>query len=200
MRRIIIGCITAILVLMPTRNAMAYEQSIRDEITAGEQSVTDLNEGQIKTSELADYYREVLNLTDYDAPVQKLKENWFILNDKKQAQDELIRNLNEQLNAYQQNFIGSFHLTGYCPCVSCSGGWGAATATGAVPEDGTTIAVDPRVIPYGTRVYIEGVGYRVAQDCGGAIKNNRIDIYVNHHSDCFKAEYNQKSARVWRVD
>lgn len=43
---------------------------------------------------------------------------------------------------------------------------------------GLAIAVDPRVIPYDTKVYIDGVGYRTARDCGGAIKGNHIDLLV----------------------
>lgn len=47
----------------------------------------------------------------------------------------------------------------------------------------STIAVDPRVIPLGTRVYVEGYGYAVAEDTGGAIKGNIIDIFVNSESE-----------------
>lgn len=43
-----------------------------------------------------------------------------------------------------------------------------------------TIAVDPDVIPYGTTVYINGNEY-YADDCGGGINGNEIDIYVDHH-------------------
>jgi len=60
------------------------------------------------------------------------------------------------------------------------------TATGTKPvrvEGGwSTIAVDPRVIPLGTKVYIENYGYAVAEDTGGAIKGNKIDVYMNSRS------------------
>ena len=55
------------------------------------------------------------------------------------------------------------------------------TATGTIPAEGRTIAVDPSVIPYGTQVYIDGYGVYVAEDCGGAIKGNRIDMYFESH-------------------
>ncbi|WP_297133273.1 3D domain-containing protein [Terrisporobacter sp.] len=58
------------------------------------------------------------------------------------------------------------------------------TSTGTVPKWGT-IAVDPKVIPYGTKVYIPQFGqYFIAEDCGGAIKGNKIDIFMNSESQC----------------
>ena len=48
--------------------------------------------------------------------------------------------------------------------------------------EGQTIAVDPSVIPYGTKVIIGGHVF-TAEDCGGAIKKNHIDVYVNSHEE-----------------
>ncbi|MDY2737963.1 SH3 domain-containing protein [Intestinibacter sp.] len=59
------------------------------------------------------------------------------------------------------------------------------TATGTTPKPGRTIAVDPRVIPYGTRVYIPALGGTyIAEDCGGGIKGNKIDIFMSSEAKC----------------
>jgi 3D (Asp-Asp-Asp) domain-containing protein len=46
-------------------------------------------------------------------------------------------------------------------------------------KEGRTIAVDPNVIPLGWWVYIEGIGFRRAEDKGSAIKGKKIDIYYD---------------------
>lgn len=48
----------------------------------------------------------------------------------------------------------------------------------------STIAVDPSVIPLGSKVYVDGYGYAIAADTGGAIKGNIIDLYLNTSSEC----------------
>lgn len=72
------------------------------------------------------------------------------------------------------------------------------TATGRKPvrnEGGlSTIAVDPSVIPLGSKVYVEGYGYAIAADTGGAIKGNKIDIYLNSSSEC--SEWGRRSVNV----
>lgn len=79
--------------------------------------------------------------------------------------------------------MGNFKLTAYCACSYCCGQWAnGITATGTTATQGRTIAVDPSVIPYGTEVVINGNTY-IAEDCGGAIKNNKIDIYFDSHQD-----------------
>ena len=69
--------------------------------------------------------------------------------------------------------------TGYGP--GENGRWGAQTASGLKPGFGV-VAVDPRFIPLGTRLYIDGYGYAVAGDTGGAIKGNRIDLGFDNYS------------------
>lgn len=62
---------------------------------------------------------------------------------------------------------------------------GSRTATGKKPKKGT-IAVDPRVIPLGTRLYIPGYGYGVAEDTGGAIKGRIIDLFFHSRSEAMR--------------
>jgi uncharacterized protein YabE (DUF348 family) len=54
------------------------------------------------------------------------------------------------------------------------------------PEGYSTIAVDPTVLPYGTKVFIEGYGFAIAADCGSAIKGNKIDVFFNYRSEALK--------------
>lgn len=77
--------------------------------------------------------------------------------------------------------LGMFRTTAYCPCYSCSEGWGRKTSTGAIARANHTIAVDTRVIPYGSKVMIGGVIY-TAEDRGGAVKGKHIDIFFDTHS------------------
>lgn len=81
--------------------------------------------------------------------------------------------------------IRNCKLTAYCaenyPHI-CNNGDASTTATGTKPTPGRTIAVDPRKIPYGSEVTINGHTY-IAEDCDGAIKGNRIDILFATHKE-----------------
>ena len=81
--------------------------------------------------------------------------------------------------------LGTCKLTAYCienyPHI-CNDGESSRTSTGAIPMVGRTCAVDPSVIPYGSEVIINGHTY-VAEDCGGAIKGNRVDILFATHQE-----------------
>ncbi|XIJ20472.1 3D domain-containing protein [Lacrimispora sp. JR3] len=92
--------------------------------------------------------------------------------------------------------LGTFRTTAYCPCRQCSGKWGGRTSTGTVATANHTISVDPRVIPYGTRLMIGGVIY-TAEDCGGGVKGRHIDIFFNTHGE--SRNYGSRSAEVYLV-
>ena len=62
---------------------------------------------------------------------------------------------------------------------------GCRTATGPWPSRGM-VAVDPRVIPLGTELHIEGYGSAVAADTGGAIQGQRIDLYMDTKHECLQ--------------
>lgn len=116
--------------------------------------------------------------------------------------------------AEQLTSLGTFKLTHYCACEKCCGKWAlnrpidengqpiVYTASGTVAKQGRTIAVDTRVIPYGTEVlvrYEDGTEETfVAEDCGGAIKENRIDIYMEGHQAALSAGV--KTAEVFIVE
>ncbi len=76
--------------------------------------------------------------------------------------------------------IGDFIVTAYCPCKSCSGGWGTQTALGVPARVNHTIAVDPNIIPLGTTVIIDGKEYR-AEDTGSSVKGYKVDMYFDSH-------------------
>jgi len=70
-------------------------------------------------------------------------------------------------------------------CNGCSG----TTATGVnlkANPNAKVIAVDPNVIPLGTKVYVEGYGYAVAADTGSAIKGNKIDVFLSSKSAAYR--------------
>ena len=74
---------------------------------------------------------------------------------------------------------------------------GNRTATGTNPKVGT-IAVDPRVIPLGSKVYVEGYGFAKAEDTGGAIKGNIIDVFLETEHDC--RSWGRRKVKIYLLD
>lgn len=82
-------------------------------------------------------------------------------------------------------YLGNYITTAYCPCYQCSEGWGRKTSSGKLAVSGHTVAVDPRVIPIGSHLMINGQEY-VAEDVGGAVKGRHIDIYFDTHRETLR--------------
>lgn len=82
----------------------------------------------------------------------------------------------ENVSSSKELMMTATAYTAFCD-TGCTG----VTATGrdlTNDRSAKVIAVDPRVIPLGTKVYVEGYGYAVAADTGGAIKGHKIDLHV----------------------
>ena len=98
----------------------------------------------------------------------------------------------EQPNQKEQTIT----VTATAYTANCEGGSGV-TYTGvdlrANPES-KVIAVDPTVIPLGTKVYVEGYGYATAADIGGAIKGNKIDVFIPSQSEA--EDWGMKTVKV----
>lgn len=126
------------------------------------------------------------DLTPYMSDVVMIPQKVYAKGKPKRIKNKTLKN--------QYESLGEYTLTAYCSCSYCSGGWGSKTAIGTTCKAGKTIAVDPKVIPYGTTVRINGKDY-VAEDCGGGIKGNHIDIYFNSHQECL--EFGRQKAEVF---
>lgn len=123
----------------------------------------------------------------------KIKENKEMIN---YVYDEIETEENELKYSLQpiKESLGEFKLTAYCSCEKCCGKWALNRpkdenwkdivygSTGSILIAGTSIAVDPSVIPYGSQVEINGHTY-TAHDTGAAIKGNRIDVYFDSHQN-----------------
>ena len=99
----------------------------------------------------------------------------------------LLRNENEQLRRQVEDFmdtwtIAEFETTAYT--LECGYPWDdGITFTGTEAVAGQTIAVDPDVIPLGSQVWVDGFGWMMAEDVGGAIKGEIVDIYMGAGPD-----------------
>jgi len=132
--------------------------------------------------------------------IEKVKHKSAIKNKPKKIEIETDKESDTD-KAVEPVSLGEFKLTAYCSCEICCGVWANNRPNGIVYgaigeelKEGYSIAVDPEVIPYRTEVIIDGKTYK-AQDCGGAIKGNRIDVYFEDHDDAL--EFGVKHTEVF---
>lgn len=92
--------------------------------------------------------------------------------------------------------LGMFTVTAYCDCGQCQEQWIGQTSTGADPIPQRTVAVDPKVINYGTELIIDGHRY-VAEDSGGSIKGHHIDILMSTHEEAEAYGVQEKEVFTW---
>lgn len=110
------------------------------------------------------------------------------------AEPEEVIELSHDYAYTDYRSLGEFVISHYCDCKRCTDDGDGITASGTKATAGRTIAADPDVLPMGSVVIIDGHTYTV-EDVGGAIKGNRIDIFMNSHEEAIKAGV--KTAEVY---
>ena len=89
-------------------------------------------------------------------------------------------------------------LTAYCPCVKCCGKSDGITASGTQATAGRTVAVDTRLIPYGTEISIDGKTY-IAEDRGGKVKGYTIDVFFDSHEEALNFGRQTKTVKIYKT-
>ena len=90
--------------------------------------------------------------------------------------------------------VYTMHATAYLPS---DGGGSGITATG-MPARRGVVAVDPDVIPLGSRVYIPGYGEAIAADTGGAIIGNSIDLCMESYDEAI--QFGRRTVEVYLIE
>ena len=123
---------------------------------------------QNKVHEIADMARE-LGLPEDDPIIQRASEIWWEEDARVKAEPKLTS-------------IGTYYITGYDPyCTHCCGKSDGITASGVKAVVGETVAM--RGYPFGTKIYIEGLGYYTVHDRG--VGKGVVDVACNNHSEAY---------------
>lgn len=83
-----------------------------------------------------------------------------------------------------KTYVGTYYITGYDSCYACNGNSTGLTASGTRLTVGRTVAANRSDFAIGTKLYIEGIGYRTVEDRGCA--SGTIDVLCNNHSECYR--------------
>ena len=127
--------------------------------------------------------------------IQNIQYN-KMLKQQTEKYTELMIEQQPDIQDFPNRKLGRFTLSWYSPKeLGKTSPSQLRTSTGTTPKEGRTIAVDPKVIPYGSIVYIQDYGYYIAEDCGGDIKSNRIDVFTASHENAI--QQGKKVAQVW---
>lgn len=185
--------LTCISIVICASAVGAEKENLANTIESNNVKISQIEDAQNKLHEAAESIRTLQ--TDDTNFIDDLSAKWLELNENKniliqdnidcqQKIDEIVKKENGR------KYMGEFTLVAYYQ--------GNRTSTGTRPQVNHTIAVDPKVIPYGSKVYIEGYGTYVAEDCGGAIKGNIIDIYMSSYNECM--QFGRRKAKVYIIN
>lgn len=204
MKRLVISCISIMAVGSITAGAASVDTKAKiDDVTA-----------QMKTYQsymnYAHSHAEAVRSTGADDDHEVIQSAKVLWNDANDNYNELVKQYNSLTVQYKKEvadeeaakkkaeeekkkkeqankgtYYGKYRITFYCPCYTCNGRSDGLTAIGTHLTVGDSIAVNPSEIPLGSKVYIEGIGWRTAVDTG-AFGSNTIDVLVGSHSEAYR--------------
>lgn len=138
-------------------------------------------------------------ISEFENELEDMKEEYMILEKERDTLKKELKSTTDELNRVKQEVnktsnrkgsqtlnkekLGEFEATAYTTPRDGRGGWTGKTATGTTPKIGV-VAVDPNVIPLGTKLYVDGYGECVAEDTGGVIKGKKIDLFMQDRGTC----------------
>ena len=92
--------------------------------------------------------------------------------------------------------LGTYCVMAFCPCRKCCQAQNGVCANGHIPTQGYTVG-DTRKFPFGTRLWIEGIGWRTVEDrMAKRHRGNKLDVYYRKHQDA--KQHGVQQLKVWQ--
>jgi len=189
-RRILLTLLVGIACFVVQEYQIIKLQSKLSETKANllaEQNKLDDTNKQLKSTEsrLKSTEKDLKNLKVDNVKLKKTNDS--LKSQAEQLKEQLLKSKREKVTQLsEKKRVVNVMATAYTAyCSGCSG----TTTTGLnlrEHPDSKVIAVDPSIIPLGSKVYVEGYGYATASDTGGAIKGRRIDVFFPSLQDALK--------------
>lgn len=204
---IVILCVIGIFTIVYANNQQAEKENLLKTIEENNQKIAQINEVQNNLHLTAESIRSLDSENEF---INQLSNKWVEFEELEQSlvsdniifqkKVDKINKLAKLIKPAEASEViatqtGDKVYLGEFTCVAYSGD--DITSTGVKPVVGRTIAVDPKVIPYGSKVYIEGIGTRIAKDCGGGIKGRMIDIYMSNNNECI--QHGRRKLKVYLI-
>ncbi|HFL3696617.1 TPA: 3D domain-containing protein [Clostridioides difficile] len=168
------------------------KQMLLEESNKNDPLVKDYSTGDRK---IRDDVKENSTLSTVKLPVIKVEiiekpnyifDNHYITN---------IAEIPKNMDGIQTKEIGEFKVSAFCNCKKCKNN--INTKVKYRNYDGVNAAVDPSIIPYGTKIYIDGLGIRQAQPNSQKVIGKEIKVYVKNHADVIRL--GTKNLKVYKV-
>jgi len=185
-------------------NQIIAEFKEKQQAIANQKEALSLENSKLETLKISN--ESVLSKLSKDIKEQKTllskvteKENQLLAIEAAKTSKELAYNNSKKSSTLSRGTSKPISYSQVLNMESTAYSGDGITASGAVTKRDvngySTIAVDPRVIPLGSRVYVEGYGYAIAEDTGSAIKGNIIDVFFQSKSEAIS--WGRRSVNIY---